>query len=145
MNEIEILYNDIIMDHSVMSVNKKELNDSTDSSCGVNPSCGDEITLKLKIEENIIVDAAFSGKGCAISISSTSIMIDLIKGKTLEEAKEVIRKFDLMIDNKSDDALLEELEEAIAFENISKMPARIKCATLPYRTLEKMIASHEIK
>lgn len=142
MNDIEILYNDIIMDHSVMSVNKKEMGDATKSSLGVNPSCGDEITLNLKIDDNIIVDASFGGKGCAISMSSTSIMIDLIKGKSIEDAKDVIRKFDLMIDNKSDDLLLEELEEAIAFENISKMPARIKCATLPYRTLEKMIEGY---
>lgn len=144
MDEIEVMYNDIIMDHYLLSQNKKDMTESTHSSLGVNPSCGDEITLKLKIKDNIIQDAAFVGKGCAISMSSTSIMIDLIKGKTIKEAFEVIKKFNNMIEKK-DETNKESLDEAIVFENISNMPARTKCAKLGYNTLEKILQSLDNK
>ena len=83
---------------------------------------------------------AFTGHGCAISQASTSVMIDTLKGKTIEEAKELIKTFIGMIDREiTDDGELERLEDAIAFKNVSNMPARVKCAILAWRTLEKII------
>ena len=138
MNEIKEMYNDVIMDHYLLSPNKKKLDDYTHELLGVNPSCGDEITIKVKIEDNIIKDMAFEGNGCAISISSTSILIDLVKGKTIVEALKIIENFNNMI-YKENSVNVEELEEAVVFENVSNMPARIKCATLAYRTLQNIL------
>lgn len=129
MENLEEMYNDIIMDHYLLSHNKKNIDDHTHEKEGINPSCGDEITLKLKVVGDVIEDVAFEGKGCAISVSSTSIMIDLVKGKKIDEVEKIISKFDMMIEKK-DDVNKEELDEAIVFENISNMPARMKCATL---------------
>jgi len=83
---------------------------------------------------------AFSGHGCAISQASTSIMIDVLKGKTIKEAKEIIKTFIDMIkrETKSEEEL-EKLEEAIAFRNVANMPARVKCALLAWHTIEDML------
>ena len=137
MNELNEIYNDMIMDHYLLSPNKKELKEFTHSMMGTNPSCGDEINIKLKINNDIIEDMAFTGKGCAISISSTSILIDLIKGKNINEAILLIENFLKMINKETYDK--EILSDSIIFENISNLPARIKCATLAYKTLEKII------
>ena len=99
MEDLTEIYNELIMDHSMNSYNKKKLDNADFSSVGHNPNCGDEITLELKLKENIIEDMAFSGHGCAISQASTSIMIDVLKGKTTEEAKEIIKTFIEMIKN----------------------------------------------
>lgn len=107
---------------------------------GHNPSCGDEITLELEITDGIIKDAAFTGVGCAISQASTDIMIDLMRGKTVEEAHRLAQLFTSMIKREvTDDAALEELDEAIALKNISNMPARVKCAVLAWHTLEDIL------
>ncbi len=122
------------------SYNKKELKDSDYSEMGHNPNCGDEIKLQMKLDGNVIKDMAFTGHGCAISQSSTSIMIDTLKGKTLNEAKEIIKTFIGMIKREiTDDKELEKLEDAIAFKNVSNMPARVKCALLAWHTIEKML------
>ena len=110
------LYTEVIGEHSRSPENKGELAAATVRERGHNPSCGDEITLELQIEDGIIKDAAFTGVGCAISQASTDIMIDLMR-----------------------DAALEELDEAIALKNISNMPARVKCAVLAWHTLEDVI------
>ena len=141
MNELEELYNDVIMDHYTLSPNKKDLIDCTSEMKGTNPSCGDEITLKIKVNNDIIEDMAFLGTGCAISISSTSIMIDLIRGKNIKEAFEIIKNFRNMINKEAEN--IDSLEEAVIFENISNMPARIKCATLCYNTLEKILMENK--
>ena len=89
---------------------------------------------------NIIEDMAFSGHGCAISQASTSIMIDTLKGKTIEEAKEIIKTFIAMIKRETkNEEELKKLEDAIAFKNISNMPARTKCALLAWHTLEGIL------
>ena len=84
MDEVESVYTDIIMEHSTSTYNKHELENATDKEHGHNPSCGDDITLEIIMNDNIIEDLAFTGSGCAISQASTSIMIDLLKGKTKE-------------------------------------------------------------
>ena len=139
-NELEQMYNDLIMEHSMNSDNKRKLDHADFCELGHNPNCGDEISLEIKLDGNIIEDMAFSGHGCAISMSSTSIMIDTLRGKTIEEAKEIIKTFIEMIKREiTDEEELEKLEDAIAFKNISNMPARVKCALLAWHTLEDLL------
>ena len=137
------LYTEVIGEHSRSPENKGELAAATVRERGHNPSCGDEITLELQIEDGIIKDAAFTGVGCAISQASTDIMIDLMRGKTVEEAQRLAQLFTSMIKREvTDDAALEELDEAIALKNISNMPARVKCAVLAWHTLEDVLKAH---
>ncbi len=144
MDDLTDVYNELIMEHSMNSYNKKKLENADFSEIGHNPNCGDEITLQIKLNNNVIEDMAFSGHGCAISQSSTSIMIDTLKGKTIDEAKEIIKTFIGMIKREiKDEAELKKLEDAIAFRNISNMPARVKCALLAWHTLEDMLNKND--
>ena len=144
MEELDNIYNELIMEHSMNSYNKKKINDANFEEIGHNQNCGDEITLEVKINNGIIEDMAFLGHGCAISQASTSIMIDTLKGKTIEEAKEIIKTFIEMIKREiKDEKELEKLEDAIAFKNIANMPARVKCALLAWHTLEDILNKNE--
>ena len=140
MENLDDVYNELIMEHSMNSCNKRKIENPDKVEKGHNPSCGDEIELELKMNGNVIEDIAFTGQGCAISQSSTSIMADVLRGKTIEEAKEITKTFIEMIKRETtDEKELEKLEEAIAFKNVANMPARVKCALLAWHTLEKMI------
>ena len=144
MEDLTDVYNDLIMEHSMNSYNKKKLEKADYSEIGHNPNCGDEITLELKLDGNKIEDMAFTGHGCAISQASTSIMIDTLRGKTIEEAKEIIKTFIEMIKREiTDEEQLKKLEDAIAFKNVSNMPARVKCALLAWHTIEDMLNKEE--
>ena len=140
MDNLESMYTDIIMEQSTATYNKHELNDKTDSEHGHNPSCGDDITLEIKMDGNKISDLAFTGHGCAISQASTSIMIDVLKGKSKEEALKLIEIFFKMVkrENVSEEEL-DSIEDARALQNISNMPARVKCAELAWYTMEKLL------
>ena len=144
MEDLTDVYNELIMEHSLNSYNKKKLTEADFSEMGHNPNCGDEITLELKLNGNVIEDMAFSGHGCAISQASTSIMIDTLRGKTIDEARDIIKTFIEMIkrETKSEEEL-EKLEDAIAFRNVSNMPARVKCALLAWHTLEDMLNKNQ--
>ena len=136
----EDIYNDLIMEHSMNSYNKRKLENCDFFEKGHNPNCGDEIELEIKLNGNVIEDMAFLGSGCAISQSSTSIMIDVLKGKTIEEARDIINTFIQMVKREcADEEKLKKLEDAIAFKNISNMPARVKCALLAWHTLEDLL------
>ncbi len=144
MESLDEMYNDLIMEHSMNSYNKKELDGANMCEMGHNPNCGDEIKLEVKMNDNKIEDMAFTGHGCAISQSSTSIMIDTLKGKTVEEAKKIIETFIGMIKREiTDEKELEKLEDAIAFKNISNMPARVKCALLAWHTMEDILENRK--
>lgn len=144
MDELSDVYNDLIMEHSMNSYNKKELEGATCCKMGHNPNCGDEIKLEVKINGDTIEDLAFTGHGCAISQASTSIMIDTLRGKKIEEAKEIVKTFIEMIKRETkDENELKKLEDAIAFKNISNMPARVKCALLAWHTIEECLGSEE--
>ena len=122
------------------SYNKKKLDDADYCELGHNPNCGDEISIELKLDGDVIEDMAFTGHGCAISQASTSIMIDTLRGKTIEQAKEIIETFIEMIKREiTDEKELEKLEDAIAFRNIANMPARVKCALLAWHTMEDIL------
>ena len=144
MDELTDVYNELIMEHSMNSYNKKKIENADYCEVGHNPNCGDEITLQLKLNGNKIEDMAFSGHGCAISQASTSIMIDTLKGKNVEEAKEIIKTFIEMIKRETtDEEELKKLEDAIAFRNVSNMPARVKCALLAWHTIEDMLNKND--
>ena len=140
MEGFDEIYNELIMEHSMSSQNKKPLEKQTACLLGHNPNCGDEIKLEVYVDDGKIVDAAFSGHGCAISQSSTSIMIDTLKGKTVKEAEKIIEIFIKMIKREKISAKEKTLlGNARAFENISNMPARVKCAVLSWHTMQDLL------
>jgi len=132
-------YREIINEHNLRPTHKKELPDSNMELRGVNPSCGDDITLRLKVVDGVITDGAYTGDGCAISQASADIMLDLIIGKTVEEANHLKDLFLRMIKSRITEAEMEELEEACVLIDISHMPARVKCAVLGWHTMELML------
>ncbi|MCR5160716.1 MAG: SUF system NifU family Fe-S cluster assembly protein [Lachnospiraceae bacterium] len=123
-------YNEILTDHNIRPGHKHSLPDANMTLEGVNPSCGDEIVLHLKVEDGVIIDGAFEGDGCAISQASADIMLDLIIGLKVEEAKRLSEIFLRMIKGEITEEELEELDEAGALQDISHMPSRVKCAVL---------------
>lgn len=134
---LEDVYTEVIMEHNASGRNKHHIDAPNITLKGVNPSCGDEITLELRVKDGVIEDAGFVGVGCAISQASASMMIDLITGGTVEQASAYIHTFLGMIKHEvTDEKQLETLEDAAALKNISHMPARVKCAVLGWHTLE---------
>lgn len=142
--DLKSLYTDLLLQESNNKANRRDLNDPTFKELGHNPSCGDEITLQVEMDGNIIKDASYTGEGCAISRASASMMVDLIKGKDIREAKELTEKFIGMIKKEVDvdDDLVDSLGDAVVLENVSNMPARVKCAVLAWHTLSNIIDSN---
>ena len=143
---LDDVYTEVLGEHSRNPDHKHHLSCATCALKGHNPSCGDEITLELQIENGVVKDASFTGVGCAISQASTDIMIDLIRGQKVEKAKELAEKFIGMIKREiTDESELEELDEALALQNVSNMPARVKCAVLAWHTLDNALEDEEKK
>ena len=128
-------YNEILTEHNIHPEYKHDLEDADITLEVVNPSCGDDIILKLKTDGDIITDGAFVGDGCAISQASCDIMLGMIIGKKRDEALRLGDIFMRMIRGEASDDEIESLEEASALKDISHMPARVKCAMLGWRTL----------
>lgn len=144
MSDLDDLYTELITEHSRATDHRHHLENPTSIERGHNPSCGDDITLEIKIDDGKISEASFNGVGCAISQASTDMMIDLMEGKSIEEARRLIDLFIRMIKKDlRDEDDLEELDEAAALENISNLPARVKCAVLAWRTLDRALESHK--
>lgn len=138
--DLNTIYTQLIMEHNRSGHNKGPLANPDIRERGHNPSCGDDISLELKLQGNIIENASFTGHGCAISQASTSIMIDLIKGLDIEKALELVGLFIGMIKKEDiEEKELERLEDAIVLQNISNMPARVKCAVLAWHTLKEAL------
>lgn len=138
-------YNEILTDHNLHPGHKHDLPDANLVLEGVNPSCGDDIWLKLKVENDEIVDGAFVGDGCAISQASADMMLDLIIGKKKDEALKLADIFLRMIKGSVSDEELDELEEASVLKDIAHMPARVKCAVLGWHTMEELLGGGEDK
>ncbi|MDR0445892.1 MAG: SUF system NifU family Fe-S cluster assembly protein [Oscillospiraceae bacterium] len=138
---LDSIYTELITEHSRDKRNRRHVEGATCSHRGVNPSCGDELTLELRVQSGVIEDAAFTGSGCAISQASASMMTDLLRGRPVADANRIAEKFLGMIKGEiTDEADLEELDEAAALQGVSKMPARVKCAVLPWHTYQQAIA-----
>ena len=128
------------MEHNAHPDYKYEMDTPTHSHDGINPSCGDELTLQLRVEGGVIEEASFTGHGCAISQASADIMAELITGETVEEARRLSGLFLAMIrGEKLSEEDLEDLDEAAQLKDISHMPARVKCAELAWRTLDGIL------
>lgn len=139
MQNSRTFYNEILTEHNLHPEHKYKLIAPTKELRGVNPSCGDKITLQLKVSDEGVIDAgSFIGDGCAISQASADMMLDLIIGRTVEEALSLKDTFLKMIKGKVTEEELEMLEEASALQDIAHMPARVKCAVLGWHTLEEM-------
>ena len=136
---IETYYDEILIDHNMHPQHKEKLPNANLILEGINPSCGDDLILELEVEDGIIKNGAFEGDGCAISQASADIMLDLIIGKPKEEAMHLSKLFLKMIKGDASDAEIEELEEAGALQDISHMPARVKCAVLGWHTMEEVL------
>lgn len=132
-------YNEILTDHNIHPTHKHKIEDANFSLEGVNPSCGDDIVLNLKVENGKIVDGAYEGDGCAISQASADMMLDLVIGKTREEALKLSEIFLHMIKGTITDEEKDMLEEASILQDVSHMPARVKCAVLGWHTMEEML------
>lgn len=136
-------YNEILTDHNLHPGHKHDLPDANLVLEGANPSCGDDIWLKLKVEDGRITDGAFVGDGCAISQASADMMLDLIIGKSEEEAMKLAEIFLRMIKGEVTDEEMDQLEEASVLKDISHMPARVKCAVLGWHTMEEMLKTEK--
>jgi nitrogen fixation protein NifU and related proteins len=134
---LEQLYKEAILEHYKHPRNRGRLEPATVSQEGVNPSCGDELELFLRVDNNRVTDAKFIGEGCAISQASASMMTEAIKGKSLAEAQALIKAFKAMIHG---EVPAEELGELRVLQGVSKLHARVKCATLGWVTLEQALA-----
>ena len=133
------MYREIVNDHNLHPSHRGQLEAPTIELRGVNPSCGDDIVLQLKVEDGRITEAAFDGSGCAISQASVDMMIDDILGLPEAEALALVEKFMGMIRGTGTEEDIEALDEAAALQDIAHMPARVKCATLGWRTLKEAL------
>ncbi|MER2041950.1 MAG: Fe-S cluster assembly sulfur transfer protein SufU [Desemzia incerta] len=139
LSKLDQLYRQVILDHSQHPHHYGTLDESTHTIELNNPTCGDVIQLHFLIEGNRITDIRFSGHGCTISKASASMMTDLMVGKTLEEALQLEKQFSLLVQGEEVQDV-EELGDAILLSGVAKFPARIKCATLSWKALEKALS-----
>lgn len=134
--QLDDLYRRVIMDHYKNPRNRGQFDDNSVSIDLANPTCGDKITLQLKVTDGKVTDARFQGEGCSISMSSASMMTEAVKGKTYEEALQLAENFSSMMKGAACEFEYEDLE---ALSGVNKFPARIKCATLAWNALRKGI------
>lgn len=131
------IYKQVIMDHYVKPRNKGALPDPDAFVNLNNPTCGDQITVQIKVQDGQVTDVAFQGQGCSISQASASMMTVAVKGKPLDEARVILERFLGMM--KGEPGPYKELGELQALQGVSRYPVRIKCATLAWHALEETI------
>lgn len=143
MYDFQDLYQEVIMDHNRSPRNFGDLQETTNSSEGYNPFCGDQLTLNLKIDDGVITEVSFTGTGCAISKASASMMTESIKGQTIENANLIFQEFRKMLTqaNKDIELNVELLGDLEILSGISQFPARIKCGILAWHTMQAAIKS----
>jgi len=135
-NNLDHLYRQVIMDHYKTPRNRGAIEGGVTIDMN-NPTCGDTIRLQLAIEDDVVRDAKFDGEGCSISMASASMMTQLVKGKTIEEALRLADIFSDMVQGKDYDDESFDLGDVEALSGVRKFPARIKCATLAWKALER--------
>ncbi|HEY2419889.1 MAG TPA: SUF system NifU family Fe-S cluster assembly protein [Neobacillus sp.] len=141
-NNLDVLYRRVIMDHYKNPRNRGILEDGSHTINMNNPTCGDRIQLTMKVEDGIVTNARYEGEGCSISMSSASMMTQAIKGKKVEEALQLAEIFsEMMLGNEYDNDI--DLGDIEALQGVSKFPARIKCATLAWKAMEKGLKEDE--
>jgi nitrogen fixation NifU-like protein len=140
-DELQELYQQVILDHSRSPRNFFKLDAANRIAEGHNPLCGDRVTVYLRLENDIIRDVSFQGEGCAISKASASIMTEMLKGKTREEAQKVFQQFHDMVTTGT--PATDELGKLGVFGGVSKFPARVKCAILPWHAIAATLEGKE--
>ncbi|MEK3786051.1 MULTISPECIES: Fe-S cluster assembly sulfur transfer protein SufU [Paenibacillus] len=135
--QLDDLYRRVIMDHYKNPRNRGRFEEDSVTVDLNNPTCGDRISLQLKLQDGLVEDARYTGEGCSISMSSASMMTEAVKGKTLNEALELAERFSSLM--KGDEVEFEDYEDIEALSGVNKFPARIKCATLAWNALRKGI------
>lgn len=138
MSDARELYQEVILDHSRQPRNFKVIADADRVAEGDNPLCGDEVTVYLKLDGEVVKDVAFEGSGCAISKASASIMTTAVKGKTRAEAETLFEGFHTMVTGGAIDP--ETLGKLQVFRGVREFPARVKCASLAWHTLHAALA-----
>ncbi|CAN5430735.1 SUF system NifU family Fe-S cluster assembly protein [soil metagenome] len=131
--DLRELYQEVILDHNRHPRNRGHLDHPDHKAEGHNPLCGDCIEVEVRLHEGRVDDIAFEGEGCAISQASASLMTEAVKGKSLEEAEKIFRKFQRLATGA--EMPTDEFDELSAFAGVKDYPVRIKCATLPWHTL----------
>jgi len=143
-NNLDTLYRQVIMDHYKNPRNRGVIEDDSLTINMNNPTCGDRIQLTMKVENDVVVDAKFEGEGCSISMSSASMMTDAIKGRPVEEALKLANTFSDMMQGKDVDVDdNDDIGDIEALQGVCKFPARIKCATLAWKAMEKALHEEE--
>lgn len=140
---LDDLYRRVIMDHYQSPRNRGTIEKDAVSIDLNNPTCGDRITLQITVDDGKISEAKFLGEGCSISLSSASMMTEAIKGLELDQALELVELFSRMMQGDEVDLDKFPLEDIEALTGVAKFPARIKCATLAWKALEKGIHKHQ--
>ena len=143
MNDLDQLYQQVILDHSHERHGQGALTDPDATSHQVNPTCGDEVELGVCIQDGRVVAVGWEGDGCSISQASISIMHDLVNGADLTTVARLEKDFDILMHSRGrgvDDAVLDALEDGAAFEGVSKYPNRVKCALLGWMALKDALA-----
>jgi nitrogen fixation NifU-like protein len=141
---MESMYQQIILDHYKHPNHRRELDDFDAEVHHVNPTCGDEVTLRVQVRDGEIADLGWVGEGCSISQASTSVMSDLVVGTPINDALLLQEKFLQLMQSQGNNTLsegeIEALEDAVAFEGVSKYPARVKCALLGWMAMKSAVA-----
>ncbi|WP_433943893.1 Fe-S cluster assembly sulfur transfer protein SufU [Paenibacillus sp. SN-8-1] len=137
MTQLDDLYRRVIMDHYKNPRNRGKFDEDTVTVDLNNPTCGDRISLQLKLAGEVVEDARFTGEGCSISMSSASMMTEAVKGKKLDEALDIADRFSSLM--KGEEVTFDDYEDLEALSGVNKFPARIKCATLAWNALRKGI------
>ena len=141
MSDLRELYQQVILDHNKNPRNFKELPNATRKVDGYNPLCGDHYTIFLEMDGDTIKDISFTGNGCAISKSSASVMTSSVKGKRAEEARSMFDTFHKLVTGEAKPA--EDLGRLAAFSGVSEFPARVKCASLAWHTLNSALEGEQ--
>lgn len=141
-SNLDQLYRRVIMDHYKNPRNKGSIEDGALTIDMNNPTCGDRIHLTLQVEDGKIQNAKFDGEGCSISMASASMMTQAVKGKSVDEALQLSSTFsEMMLGKDYDDSI--ELDDIEALSGVSQFPARIKCATLAWKAMEKGVSEEK--
>ena len=135
MNDINDLYQELILDHNKRPRNRRRMGEAARMAEGYNPLCGDRVTVYVEVEGDVVKDVSFEGSGCAISTASASLMSESLKGKTISEAVCLFEKFRGLVTGKaSENGEGPTLGKLEAFSGVGQFPARVKCATLVWHT-----------
>ena len=142
--DLRELYQEVILDHSKHPHNFGPLPDASGKSSGFNPLCGDEATIYVRVEDDVVKEVRFEGKGCSISTASASMMTESLKGKTQEEVEALFQNFHDVVTGKENSAQsIEKLGKLAVFAGVQEFPVRVKCATLAWHTVKAALENQD--